>query len=112
MSWSISEALTDPAIREPITFRSEFRFFLKGIPTEIIVRFYNPIASSTVVVRQSHTISVPGLEPQTVAECANQAEDGEVLQHVVSQFTCAYNAAVQNGLKPDSSWLKPNPNFC
>jgi hypothetical protein len=112
MSWSISEALTDPAVREAIAFRSEFKFHLRDIPTEITVRFYNPVASRTVVVRQSHTISVPGLDPQASAACEEDAEDGEVLQSVVGKFTCAYNAAVEKGMKPDSSWLKPNPEFC
>lgn len=112
MSWSISEALTDPAIREPIAFRSEFKFRLRDIPTEITVRFYNPIASSKVVVRQSHTVSIPGLDWQAKGECEDETQDGEVLQSVVCEFTRAYNAAVEKGMKPDPSWLKPNPNFC
>jgi hypothetical protein len=111
MSWSISEALTDPVIREPITFRSEFKFFLKNIPTEITVRFYNPVASSKVLVRQSHFISVPGLDPQAAAECESDSEDGEMLRQVISVFTCTYNAAIQRGIQPDVSWLKPNPDF-
>jgi hypothetical protein len=32
MSWSREEALTDPAVREPIMFTSEFRFRLRDIP--------------------------------------------------------------------------------
>lgn len=27
MSWSMTEALTDPAIRKAVSFRSEFKFF-------------------------------------------------------------------------------------
>ena len=54
--------MTDPAIREPMAFRSEFKFFLRDIPVEITLRLYNPIHSSTIVVRQSHLISVPGLD--------------------------------------------------
>jgi len=38
MSWSKEEALTDPAVREPLMFASEFRFHLRDIPTEIILR--------------------------------------------------------------------------
>ena len=67
MSWSISEAMTDPAIREPMSFRSEFRFYLRDIPVEITLRLYNPIHSSTIIVRQSHLISVPGLDGQEEA---------------------------------------------
>lgn len=111
MSWSTSEAMTDPAIREPMAFRSEFKFFLRDIPVEITLRLYNPIHSSTVVVRQSHLISVPGLDPQEQAACEDQTRDGEVLQSVVSQFVCVYNTAVAKGLKPDSSWLQQNPDF-
>jgi hypothetical protein len=111
MSWSISEAMTDPAIREPIAFHSEFKFFLRDIPVEITVRLYNPIHSSAVLVRQSHLISVPGLDAQEQAICEDQTQDGEVLQSVISGFVCVYNAAVVKGLKPDSSWLQQNPEF-
>lgn len=111
MSWSTSEALTDPAIREPISFRSEFRFHLRNIPVEITLRLYSRVHSSTVIIRQSHTISVPGLDPQEKTSCEDQTEDGEVLQSVISQFVCEYNAAVAKGMKPDPSWLQQNPDF-
>ena len=111
MSWSTSEAMTDPAIREPMAFRSEFKFFLRDIPVEITIRLYNPIHSSTVVVRQSHLISVPGLDGQEQAGDEDQTQEGEALQNVICQFVHAYNAAIAKGLKPDSSWLQPNPEF-
>jgi hypothetical protein len=111
MSWSTSEAMTDPAIREPMAFRSEFKFFLRDIPVEITLRLYNPIHSSTVVVRRSHLISVPGLDPQERARCEDQTQDGEALQNVISEFVCVYNAAVAKGLKPDPSWLEQNSEF-
>jgi hypothetical protein len=111
MSWSTSEALTDPAIREPMSFRSEFRFHLRDIPVEVTLRIYDRVHSSTVIVRQSHTISIPGLSAQEQAICEEQTEDGEALQGVISQFVCAYNAAVAKGLKPDASWLQRNPEF-
>jgi len=56
--WSREEALTDPSIREPLIFLSEFRFSLRDIPTEISVRLYRPIHSAKIVVRRSHDISV------------------------------------------------------
>ncbi len=111
MSWSTSEALTDPAIREPMSFRSEFKFHLRDIPTEITLRLYNRVHSSTVIVRQSHDILVPGLDAQEAASCEDQTEDGEVLQSVISQFVCVYNAAKAKGLKPDAGWLRQNPEF-
>jgi hypothetical protein len=111
MSWSTSEAMTDPAIREPMSFRSEFKFFLRDIPTEITLRLYNPIHSERVIIRQSHSISVPGLDRQEQASCEDQTQDGEVLQNVISVFVCAYNAALAKGLKPDASWLQQNPDF-
>src|SRR5689334_3910342 len=107
MSWSTSEAMTDPAIREPMSFCSEFKFFLRDIPTEITLRLYNPVHSSSVVVRQSHRIAIPGLDPQERAACEDDTQDGEVLQSVVGEFVCNYNAAVAKGLKPESSWLVP-----
>lgn len=103
--------MTDPAIRKPMSFRSEFKFFLRDIPIEITLRLYNPIHSDTVIVRQSHSISVPGLDAQEQASCEDQTQDGEVLQNVVSGFVCVYNAAVAQGLKPDPSWLRPDPGF-
>jgi len=111
MSWSISEAMTDPAIKEPISFRSEFKFCLRNIPTEITLRLYNPFHSNQIVVRRSHRILIPGLDPQTSAACEDETQDGEVLQSVVSEFVCNYNAAVAKGLTPEASWLEPDPNF-
>ena len=103
--------MTDPAIREPMSFRSEFRFFLRDIPIEITLRLYNPIHSSTIIVRQSHLISVPGLDRPEQASCEDQTQDGEVLQSVVSEFVCIYNAAIAKGLKPETNWLQQNPGF-
>ena len=111
MSWSTSEALTDPAIREPMAFRSEFKFFLREIPVEITLRLYNPIHSSAIILRQSHLISVPGLEPQGQLNDGEQTEEGEALQNVISKFVGAYHAALAKGLKPDASWLQENPAF-
>jgi hypothetical protein len=111
MSWSTSEALTDPAIREPISFRSEFKFFLRDIPVEITLRLYNPIHSSTVIVRRSHMISVPGLDRGEQTNCEDQVLEGDALQVVINELVCVYNAAVAQGLKPEASWLQQNPEF-
>ncbi len=111
MSWSTSEAMTDPAIREPMAFRSEFRFFLRDIPVEITLRLYSPIHSSSIVVRKSHRLSIPGLDEQKRASEEDQTEEGEVLQNVICQFVFPYNAAIGKGLKPDPSWLQQDPEF-
>ncbi len=111
MSWSREEALTDPAIREPLIFLSEFRFCLRDIPVEIAVRLYRPIHSDRIVVRRSHDISVSGLDAQQAAECENEDREGEVLHAAVDGLVCVYNAARAQGLKPDASWLKPNADF-
>ena len=109
--WSREEALTDPVIREPLVFLSEFRFSLGDIPVEIAVRLYRPVHSSTLVVRRSHDISVGGVNAQQAAKCDDDAKEGEVLHAAVDELVCIYNAARAQGLKPDASWLKPNPNF-
>jgi hypothetical protein len=109
--WSREEALTDPAIRQPLVFISEFRFSLRDIPVEIAVRLYRPVHSSKIVVRRSHDISVSGLSAQQATECKDDSKEGEVLHAAVDELLCVYNAARANGLKPDTSWLKPNPNF-
>jgi hypothetical protein len=111
MSWSVSEAMTDPAIKEPMSFRSEFKFRLRDLPTEITLRLYNPFHSNRIVVRRSHQITIPGLHRQASAACEDETQDGDVLQSVVSEFVCNYNAAVAKGLKPQASWLQPDPNF-
>jgi hypothetical protein len=111
MSWSTSEAMTDPAIREPMSFRSEFKFCLRDIPVEITLRLYNPIHSSTVVVRRSHLISVPGLERPEQTSGEDPTQDGEALQGVISEFVSIYNAALAKDLRPDASWLQQNPAF-
>ena len=110
--WSREEALTDPAIREPLVFLSEFRFFLRDIPVEIAVRLYRPVHSSKIVVRRSHDISVSGLDAQEAAACEDDSKEGEVLHAAVDELVCVYNAARSKGLRPDASWLKPNPDFC
>jgi hypothetical protein len=109
--WSREEALTDPAIREPLIFISEFRFSLRDIPIEIAVRLYRQIHSSKIVVRRSHDISVDGLNRQSIAECEDVSREGEVLHSAVDELLCVYNAARAQGLKPEPSWLKPNANF-
>jgi hypothetical protein len=110
MSWSREEALTDPAIAEPMKFLSEFRFHLKDIPTEITVRLYQPVHSGSVVAHRSHDIAVSGVNP-TSTECDDDSSEGDVLHAAVNDLICVYNAARAKGLKPDASWLKPNPNF-
>jgi hypothetical protein len=66
---SREEALTDPAIRKPLVFLSEFRFCLLDIPLEIAVRLYRPVHPSKIVVRRSHDISVSGINGQQAAIC-------------------------------------------
>jgi len=61
MSWSREEALTDPAIRGALMFASEFRFHLRDIPTEIVMRLYRPLHSGRMVARCSHALSIPQL---------------------------------------------------
>jgi hypothetical protein len=48
---------------------------------------------------------------QQAAECEDDSQEGEVLQVAVDELLCVYNAADAQGLQPDASWLKPNPNF-
>lgn len=93
-------------------FLSEFRFSLRDIPTEISVRLYRPIHSDKIVVRRSHDISVSGLNAQQAAKCEDDSKEGEVLHAAVDELLCVYNAARDQGLTPDTSWLKPNADFC
>jgi len=111
MSWSREEALTDPAIVEPMKFLSEFRFSLKGIPTEIAVRLYQPLHSGKIVVRRSHDLVIKGLSPAKAEQCEDDSSEGEVLHAAANELICTYNAARAQGLNPDASWLKPNPDF-
>ncbi len=111
MSWSREEALTDPAIREPLIFLSEFRFSLRDIPVEIVVRLYRPLHSDRIVVRRSHDISVQGLNTEQAAKCDDDSREGEVLHDAVDELVCVYNAACAQGLTPDTSWLKRSADF-
>jgi hypothetical protein len=103
--------MTDPAVRKPMAFRSEYKFFLRDIPDEITLRLYQPIHSSSIIVRKSHCLSIPGLDEQAPAGTEEQMEEGEALQDAICQFVHGYNAAVAKGLKPDSSWLRQEPSF-
>ncbi|HEY4284709.1 MAG TPA: hypothetical protein VGM62_16730 [Chthoniobacterales bacterium] len=114
MSWSIEEALTDPVIRKPVILVSEFRFYLRDIPTEITTRLYRPLHSGNLIARKSHDISIKDLKEIPVAEELDDEaarNEGEVLHNVVHQMVATYNAARAQGLTPDASWLKPNDDF-
>ena len=110
MSWSREEALTDPALVKPMKLLSEFRFSLREIPTEIAVRLYQPIHSIEILARRSHDIVVDGVQASPT-DCENPSSEGEVLHAAVNELIAMYNAARAKGLKPEASWLKPNPDF-
>jgi hypothetical protein len=112
MSWSREEALTDPAVREPMMFISEFRFCLRDIPTEIILRLYRPLHSGRIIVRRSHDLSIPQVAtPLPAAHAGESDSEGDALHLIVDEMVTLYNAARAQGLTPDTSWLKPNQNF-
>jgi hypothetical protein len=112
MSWSREEALTDPVVREAMMFTSEFRFCLRDIPTEIILRLYRPLHSGRLVVRRSHDLSIPQVAAPALAAHADESDnEGEALHLVVDEMVSLYNAARAQGLTPDASWLTPNENF-
>jgi hypothetical protein len=112
MSWSREEALTDPAVREPMMFTSEFRFRLRDIPTEIILRLYRPLHSGRIVVRRSHDLSIPQVAaPAPAAHVDDGDSEGDALHAVVDKMVSLYNTARAQGLTPDISWLKPNEDF-
>jgi hypothetical protein len=106
-----NKRLPTPTTREPLVFLSEFRFSLRDIPVEIAVRLYRPVHPSKIVVRRSHDISVSGINGQQAAICEDDSREGEVLPAAFDELLCVYNAARAQGLKPEASWLKPNPDF-
>ncbi|HST30885.1 MAG TPA: hypothetical protein VLK27_08620 [Chthoniobacterales bacterium] len=111
MSWSREEALTDPAIREPLKFLSEFRFSLRDIPVEITIRLYQPVHSGRIVIRRSHDIAVDGIIAGKAYNYDEESSEGEALQAAVCDLVSVYNAARAKELKPDRSWLKANADF-
>ncbi len=111
MSWSREEALTDPAVREPMMFTSEFRFHLRDIPTEIILRLYRPLHSGRLVVQRSHDLSIPQIAAPALSHADESDSEGDALHLVVEEMVSLYNAARAQGLTPDASWFTPNENF-
>jgi hypothetical protein len=91
-------------------FLSEFHFSLRDIQTEIVVRLYQPVHSVAILVRRSHDIVIEGIKAP-VSDCNDCSSQGEVLHAAVDDLIVPYNAARAKGLKPDASWLKPNPDF-
>ena len=83
MSWSREEALTDPAISEPMKFLSEFRFSLRDIPVEITIRLYQPVHSGRIVIRRSHEIAVDGINPAKPKNYEDDSSEGEALHAAV-----------------------------
>ena len=93
-------------------FTSEFRFHLRDIPTEIILRLYRPLHSGRLVVRRSHDLSIPQVAAPALALHADESDnEGEALHLVVDEMVSLYNAARAQGRTPDASWLTPNENF-
>ena len=112
MSWSREEALTDPAVREPMIFVSEFRFHLKDIATEITIRLYRPLFHGDYIVRRSHHLSIPQVEiPPTPAEDDGEPSEGGALHKAMQEYISLYNAACAQGLVPSPIWLTRNPEF-
>jgi hypothetical protein len=111
MSWSREEALTDPAVKEPMMFLSEFRFHLGDIPTEITMRIYRPLQSGGIIVRRSHNLSIPQLGAPAPAKDTEFESEGEALHAAVDAMVQYYNAARAKGLKSEASWLTANPDF-
>src|SRR5438270_6829730 len=108
MSWSREEALTDPAVREPMMFTSEFRFRLRDIPTEIILRLYRPLHSGRIVVRRSHDLSISWFAAPAPAAHSDVRESvGGGLHALVDEMVSLYNSACRQGLTPDSCWSQP-----
>jgi len=113
MSWSREEALTDPAVRGPLMFVSEFRFVLRDIPTEITIRLYRPIFAGQYVARCSHKLAIPGVDaPAAANDDGAEPSEGRTLHHAVEQLVSTYNAAKSQGLAPGTSWLVPDMEFC
>ena len=94
-------------------FTSEFRFRLRDIPTEIILRLYRPLHSGRLIVRRSHDLSIPQLAaPAPAATLADESDtEGDALHLVVDEMVSLYNTARAQGLTPDASWLRPKENF-
>jgi hypothetical protein len=113
MSWSREEALTDPAVRGPMMFVSEFRFVLRDIPTEVTIRVYRPIFAGQYVARCSHKLAIPGVNaPAAPSDDGAEPSEGRTLHNAVEQLVATYNAAKSQGLAPSTSWLVSNAEFC
>jgi hypothetical protein len=113
MSWSREEALTDPAVRGPMMFVSEFRFVLRDIPTEITIRLYRPIFAGQYVARCSHKLAIPGVSaPALPSDDGTEPNEGRTLHNAVEHLVATYNAAKAQGLVPSTSWLVPDTEFC
>ena len=94
-----------------MVFVSEFRFFLKNIPTEITVRLYRPMQGSGIIFQQSHFIKTP-MQPGPYRTSRPWNDDeGSALHQVVHALATEYNAAVHQGHAPDPSWLVENDQF-
>src|SRR5213076_2350202 len=108
MSWSREEALTDPAVREPMMFTSEFRFRLRDIPTEVMLRLYRPLHSGRIVVRQSHDLSIPQVAAPTPAAHVDDGDsEGDALHAVVDKMVSLNNTTAcraSPSLSPSSIW--------
>jgi hypothetical protein len=111
MPWTPDAALDDPVVERPMVFVSEFRFYLKDIPTEITVRLYRPLQGRAIVFEQSHFIKTPTQAGPYRTDKSWNDDEGSALHQVVFGFTSHYNEAVNRGHRPDPSWLEENEQF-
>ena len=104
---SSEEALTDPAIRKPLVFLSEFGF-PRDIPSGNRRAAVSPGSSKQDRRSTKPRHSVSGINGQQAAICEDDSQEGEVLHAAVDELLCVYNAARAQGLKlkPEASWLK------
>jgi len=93
-------------------FVSEVRFRLRDIPTEIVLRLYRPLHSGRIILRRSHDLTIPKIAPPVPAQPHGNDSEGEALHAAVHEIVSLYNAARDEGLTPDVSWLTPNKDFC
>ncbi len=104
--------LADANVVEPKMVIGEYHFRVGELKTPIAVKLYRHPGDKRVFFMLSHFIHTPSQPPprRPSVECA----DTEALAlDLAVTFTMAaqYELAVEEGHKPDESWLVPNEDY-
>lgn len=111
MAMTDKSVFDNDLINEPVKLLSEYRFFLGDLPEKITIRLYESLKGKEVIFTQSHFINTPvQIDAYRTSRPWND-DESSALHQAIFGFTRFYRDAVNEGHRPELSWLEPNKDF-